>query len=54
MYVCTTNLILPIVLYEYDNYSLALSEDHRLIVLANRMLRITAGPKKDDTAGGWR
>jgi hypothetical protein len=44
---------LPVVLYECETLSLTLSEEHRLRVLENRVLRIF-GLKREETAGNWR
>jgi hypothetical protein len=46
--------ILPVVLYGCETWSLTLSEEHRLRVFENRVLRRTFGPKRDDVTGGWR
>jgi hypothetical protein len=46
-------IILPVVLYECETFSLALREEHiRLRVFDNRMLRRIFGPKKDEETGG--
>jgi hypothetical protein len=47
-------IILPVVLYEYKTWSLALREEHRLRVFENRVLRKISGPKRDEVIGGWR
>jgi hypothetical protein len=47
-------IILPVVLYGYENWSLALREKHRLRVFENRVLRRIFGPKRDEVRGGWR
>jgi hypothetical protein len=49
-----TNIILPVVLYGYETWSLTLREEHRLRVFENRVLRRIAGPKRDEVTGGWR
>jgi hypothetical protein len=41
------------VLYRCESWSLTLTEEHRLRVFENRVLRIF-GPKKDEVTGGWR
>jgi hypothetical protein len=46
--------ILPVVLYEFENWSLALREEHRLRVLQNRVLRRIFGPKRNEVTGEWR
>jgi len=47
-------IILPVVLYIYENWSLTLREEHRLKVLENRVLRKIMEPKRDEVAGEWR
>jgi hypothetical protein len=47
-------LILPVVLYGCETWSLTLREEHRLRVFENRMLRRIFGPKTDEETGGWR
>jgi hypothetical protein len=47
-------IILPIVLYECETSSLTLTEEHRLRVFENRMLRRIFGPKRDEVTGGVR
>jgi hypothetical protein len=46
-------IILPLVLYGCETWSLTLREEHRLRVFENRVLRIF-GPKRDKVTGGWR
>jgi hypothetical protein len=46
-------IILPVVLYVHETWSLTLSEEHRLRVFQNRVLR-TLGPKKDEVTREWR
>jgi hypothetical protein len=46
-------IILPIVLYGCETWSLTLREEHRLRVFENRVLGIF-GPKRDEVTGGWR
>jgi hypothetical protein len=51
---CVRNgIILPVVLYGYETWSLILREEHRLRVFENRVLRIF-GPKRNEVTGGWR
>jgi hypothetical protein len=45
-------LILPIVLYGRETWSLALMEEHR--VFESRALRRMFGPKRNEMVGGWR
>jgi hypothetical protein len=47
-------IILPVVLYGCETWSLTLSEEHRLWVFENRVLRKIFGPKRDDVTGEWR
>jgi hypothetical protein len=47
-------IILPVVLYGYETWSLTLREEHRLRVFENRVLRRVFGPKKDEVMGEWR
>jgi hypothetical protein len=46
-------VILPVVLYECETWSLTLREEHRLRVFENRMLREILGPKREED-GSWR
>jgi hypothetical protein len=46
-------IILPVVLYRCETWSLTLREEHRLRMFDNRVLRIF-GPKRDEVMGGWR
>jgi hypothetical protein len=45
-------IILPVVLYGCETWSLMLREEHRLRVLENRVLRRIFGPKRDEVTGG--
>jgi hypothetical protein len=47
-------IILPVILYGFETWSLALREEHRLRVFENRLLRRIFGPKRDEVTGGWR
>jgi hypothetical protein len=47
-------MILPVVLYGCETWSLTLREEHRLRVFENRVLRRIFGPKGDGVTGGWR
>jgi hypothetical protein len=47
-------IILPVVLYGYETWSLTLKEERRLRVFENRVLRKIAGPKRDEVTGEWR
>jgi hypothetical protein len=48
------NIILPVVLYGCETWSLALREEHRLRVFENWLLRWIFGPKRDEVTGEWR
>jgi hypothetical protein len=41
-------IILPVVLYGCETWSLTLREEHRLRVFQNRVLRRIFGPKRDE------
>ena len=41
------NIILPVVFYGCETWSLTLREEHRLRVFENRVLRRIFGPKRD-------
>jgi hypothetical protein len=47
-------IILPVVLYGCETWSLTLREEHRLRVFENRVLRRIFGPKRDEVTGEWR
>jgi hypothetical protein len=47
-------IILPVVLYGCETWSLTLREEHRLKVFENRVLRRIFGPKRDEVTGEWR
>ena len=44
-------IILPVVLYGCETWSLTLREDRRLRVFENRVLRRVFGPKRDEVTG---
>jgi hypothetical protein len=46
-------IILPVVLYACETWSLTLKEEHRLRVFENRVLRRIIGPKRDKVTRGW-
>jgi hypothetical protein len=46
-------VILPVVLYGCETWSLTLREEHRLRVFQNRVLRKIFGPKREED-GSWR
>jgi hypothetical protein len=47
-------IILPVVLYGCEAWSVVLREEHRLRVSENRILRRIFGPKRDEVTGEWR
>jgi hypothetical protein len=47
-------IILTVVLYECETWSLTLREEHRLGVFKNRVLKKMFGPKRDEVTGEWR
>ena len=50
---CST-IVLPVVLYGCETWSLTLMEEYRLRVFENRVLRRIFGPKSDEVTGKWR
>jgi hypothetical protein len=48
------SIILPVVLYGRETWSLTLKEEHRLRMFEKRLLKRMFGPKRDDVTGGWR
>jgi len=47
-------IILPVVLYGCETWSLALREERKLRVFAKRVLRKIFGPRRDEVTGEWR
>jgi hypothetical protein len=47
-------IILPVVLYGCETWSVTLKEEHRLRVFENRVLRRIFGPKRDKVMREWR
>jgi hypothetical protein len=47
-------IVLPVVLYECETWSLTLRKEHRLRVFQKRVLRSIFLPKRDEVIGGWR
>jgi hypothetical protein len=47
-------IILPVVLYGCETWSLTLREECRLRDFENRVLRRGFGPKRDEVTGEWR
>jgi hypothetical protein len=46
-------IILPVVLYGRETWSLTLTEERKLRVFGKRVLRRIFGPKRDGVTGGW-
>jgi len=49
-----SSIILPVVLYECETWSLKLREERRLRVCENMVLRRIFGPRRDEVTGEWR
>ena len=47
-------VILPVVLYGCETWSLTLREERKLRVFENRVLRKIFGPRRDEVTGEWR
>jgi hypothetical protein len=47
-------IVLPVVLYGRETFSLTLREEHRLRMLENRMQKSLFRSKEDEVTGGWR
>ncbi|KAJ4443774.1 hypothetical protein ANN_05552 [Periplaneta americana] len=47
-------VILPVVLYGCETWTLTLREEHRLRVFENKVLRKIFGSKRDEVTGEWR
>jgi hypothetical protein len=47
-------IILPVVLYGCETWSLTLREENRQMVFENGILRRIFGPKRDEVTGEWR
>jgi hypothetical protein len=47
-------IILLVVLYGCETWSLTVRDEHKLRVFENRVLRRIFGPKRDGVTGGWR
>jgi hypothetical protein len=47
-------IILPVVLYGCETWSLTIREEHGLRVFENRVLRRIFGPKRDEVTGEWK
>jgi len=47
-------IILPVVLYGCETWSLTLREERKLSVFENMVLRRIFGPRRDEATGEWR
>ena len=47
-------IILPVVLYICETWSLTFREEHRLRVFENKVLKKIFGAKRDEITGEWR
>jgi hypothetical protein len=47
-------IVLPVVLYGCETWSVILREERRLRAFENRVLRRIFGPKRDEVTGDWR
>jgi hypothetical protein len=47
-------IILPVVLYGCETWSLTIREEHKLRVFENRVLRRIFGPKREEVTGKWK
>jgi hypothetical protein len=43
-----------VVLYGCETWSLTLSNEHKLRLFENRLLRRIFGPKREEVTGGWK
>jgi hypothetical protein len=46
-------MVLPVVLYGFETWSLTLKEQHSLRVFENKALRRIFGPKRNEVTGEW-
>jgi hypothetical protein len=54
LFTASKTIILPVVLYGCETWSLTLRDEHRLRVFENSVLIRIFGPKKDEVTGEWR
>ena len=47
-------IILPVLLYGCETWSLTLQEERKLRVFENKVLRRIFGPRRDEVTGEWR
>jgi len=48
------SIVLPVVLYGCETWSLTLPEERKLRVFENMVLRRIFGPRRDEVTGEWR
>jgi hypothetical protein len=48
------SIILPVVLYGCETWSVTSRQEHRLRVLQNTVVKKIFGPKRDEVLGEWR
>ena len=51
---CNKTIILPVLLYGCETWTLTLREEQRLRVFENKVLRKIFGAKRDEVTGEWR
>ena len=49
-----STIILPVILYGCETWSLTLREERKIRVFENRVLRRIFGPKRDEVTREWR
>jgi len=52
-YIVYRNIILPVVLYGCETWSLTLRKERKLRVFENMVLRRIFGPRRDEVTGEW-
>ena len=53
-YQSATSIILPVVLYGCETWSLTLRKERKLRVFENMVLRRIFGPRRDEVTGKWK
>jgi hypothetical protein len=48
------SIVLPVVLFGCETWSVTLRKEHRLRVFENKVLRRMFEPKREEVVGGWR
>ena len=54
MYIIYNKIILPVVSYGCETWSLTLREERKLTVFENMVLRRIFGPRREEVKGEWR